>query len=51
LGNNIDDIGAEFKEIPIIILEKRIINLYPEDISYFYGSSRDGNEMNANVHG
>lgn len=49
LGNNIDDIGAEFKEIPIIISGEADHKFDPEDYILFYGSSRDGYEMNANV--
>ena len=49
LGNNINNNGAEFKEIPIFISGEADHSFNEQDYILFYGSFRDGYEQNEEV--
>ncbi|HNX03058.1 MAG TPA: type IX secretion system sortase PorU [Candidatus Cloacimonas sp.] len=49
LSNNINNTGAEFKEVPIFISGAADHSFDSQDYILFYGSSRDSYEQNVNV--
>lgn len=49
LDNNVNETGAEFKEIPIYIAGEADNVFDPTDYILFYGSSRDGFDQNTEV--